>query len=452
MNSIGYITEVYGPVVKIACTSLPPIHQALFCEVNEEKYLMEVHEHLDENLVCAILLHRASGLKRGTAIHDTGDVLNIPVSTHCLGRLLDIFGYPLDGGNPLDSEEFRPILVKPAPLCSAVSSVEIIQTGIKVIDLLCPFIRGGKTGLFGGAGVGKTVLIMEFMHAIVALHQGVSVFAGVGERIREGHELWKEMQESHILENAVLIFGQMDESPGVRFRAGLTALTYAEYLRDELGKEVLFLIDNAFRFVQAGSEVSGLLGRMPATMGYQPTLLKEVAEFQDRIISTSRGGITSIQAIYVPADDMSDPAVSALLGHLDTSVILSRTQTAKGIYPAVDPLLSSCKMMDRYFLGDRHYAIAEGVREHLSRYQELEDIITMLGVEELSDKDRSIVHRARRIQRYLSQPFHVVSAHTGMAGKTVTLDKTLNDCEDILKGDYDHLSENDFYMHGEMNH
>jgi len=296
--------------------------------------------------------------------------------------------------------------------------------------------------------VGKTVLIMEFMHAIASLHQGVSVFAGVGERIREGHELWREMDETGVLAHAVLIFGQMDESPGVRFRVGLTALTYAEYLRDTLGKEVLFLMDNAFRFVQAGSEVSGLLGRMPATVGYQPTLSSEVAELQDRIVSTERGGITSVQAIYVPADDMTDPAVSALLSHLDTRVILSRGQAAKGIYPAVDPLLSGSKMMDRHFLGDRHYAIAEAVREHLARYQELEDIITLLGIEELSEKDRISVQRARRLQRYLSQPFHTVDDHTGIAGVTVPLERTLADCENFLSGNYDGIPEDRCYMRG----
>jgi len=342
------------------------------------------------------------------------------------------------------------VLARPAALHEAVPAAGILETGIKVIDLLCPFVRGGKTGLFGGAGVGKTVLIMEFMHAIVALHQGVSVFAGVGERIREGHELWHEMQDTGVLAHAVLVFGQMDESPGVRFRVGLTALTYAEYLRDALGKEVLFLMDNAFRFVQAGSEVSGLLGRMPATVGYQPTLMSEVAELQDRIVSTRRGGITSVQAIYVPADDMTDPAVSAILGHLDTSVILSRSQAGKGIYPAVDPLLSGSKMMDRFFLGDRHYAVAEGVREHLARYQELEDIITMLGMEELSEKDRRMVVRARRLQRYLSQPFHTVSEHTGIRGAAVPLQQTLADCEGFLRGQYDDWPEDRCYMRGAM--
>jgi len=327
---------------------------------------------------------------------------------------------------------------------------EVLETGIKVIDLLCPFIRGGKTGLFGGAGVGKTVLIMEFMHAIVQLHKGVSVFAGVGERIREGHELWHDMRNAGVMPHTVMIFGQMDESPGVRFRAGMTALTYAEYLRDTLGKEVLFLMDNVYRFVQAGSEISGLLGRMPATVGYQPTLMTEVAELEDRVISTMRGSITSVQAVYVPADDMTDPAVSAILNHLDTTVILSRTQASMGIYPAVDPLRSSSKMLDRHVVGDRHYAIAERVREHLARYHELEDIIAMLGIEELSARDREIVLRARRLQRYLTQPFHVVAEHTGFAGATVALGDTLDDCEAFLSGEYDSISEDECYMRSTM--
>jgi F-type H+-transporting ATPase subunit beta len=326
----------------------------------------------------------------------------------------------------------------------------VLETGIKVIDLLCPFVRGGKTGLFGGAGVGKTVLIMEFMHAIARLHQGVSVFAGVGERIREGPELWREMQRAGVMPKTMMVFGQMDESPGVRFRAGLTALTYAEFLRDRLRKEVLFLMDNVFRFVQAGSEISGLLGRMPATMGYQPTLMTEVAELQDRIVSSGHGAVTAVEAIYVPADDMSDPAVTAILAHLDASVVLSRAQAAKGLYPAVDPLASGSRAMSRRSLGARHYTVAEGVREHLARYRELENIIAMLGIEELSEQDRRVVHRARRLQRYLTQPFHVVAEHTGMPGASVPLATTLADCETILQGERDELPEERFYMRGAL--
>ena len=326
----------------------------------------------------------------------------------------------------------------------------MLQTGIKVIDLLCPFVKGGKTGLFGGAGVGKTVLIMEFMHAIAILHAGLSVFAGVGERIREGHELWQEMRKTGVMPQTLMVFGQMDESPGVRFRVGLTALTYAEYLRDTLSKEVLFVMDNIFRFVQAGSEISSLLGRMPATVGYQPTLTTEVAELQERIASTRQGAITSVQAVYVPADDMTDPAVSAILSHLDTTVILSRAQTGKGIYPAVDPLQSGSRLMDRHTLGERHYTIAEDVRAHLARYQELEDIIAMLGIEELSANDRRIVLRARKLQRYLTQPFWVTASHTGMPGASVALEHTLADCEDFLRGRHDGVSEEECYMRGTM--
>jgi F-type H+-transporting ATPase subunit beta len=447
---IGTITEVQGPVVVIRCDRLPPLHQALTTALEHENYLFEVHQHLDAHHARAITLHRSAGLQRGMPVYDTGNPMHVPVTRDCLGRLLNVFGEPLDGGPPLAATEFRNIHGKPLALHETRGVSDVLETGIKVIDLLCPFVRGGKTGLFGGAGVGKTVLVMEFMHAIVAIHQGVSVFAGVGERIREGHELWHELKAAGVMPQSMLVFGQMDESPGVRFRVGLSALTYAEYLRDTMRKEVLFLMDNVFRFVQAGSEISSLLGRMPATVGYQPTLGTEVAELEDRITSTSHGAITSVQAVYVPADDMSDPAVEAILGHLDTTVILSRAQTARGIYPAVDPLRSASKLMDRYLLGERHYTIAEGVREHLARYQELEDVITMLGIEELSEKDRQIVLRARKLQRYLSQPFHVTGEHTGIPGVSVPLEATMKDCDGFLTGKYDHMTEDQCYMRGTM--
>ena len=447
---VGRIARVHGPVVDIACETLPALHRALFSRLDSEVYTFEVHQHLDVAHARAVTLHRTAGLQRGMPVFDTGASLRVPVAPECLSRLLDIFGAPLDGGEPLPARSFREIFAKPPSLSETRPATSVLETGIKVIDLLCPFIQGGKTGLFGGAGVGKTVLIMEFMHAIVRLHKGVSVFAGVGERIREGHELWREMQNAGVMPHTLMVFGQMDESPGVRFRVGMTALAYAEYLRDTLGKEVLFLMDNAYRFVQAGSEISGLLGRMPATVGYQPTLLTEVGELQDRLVSTVSGGITSVQAVYVPADDMTDPAVGAILGHLDTSVVLSRTQAGKGIYPAVDPLQSSSKMMDRLVLGDRHYAVAEGVREHLARYRELEDIITMLGIEELSEKDRKIVQRARKLERYLTQPFFVVAEHTGIEGVSVPLSATLEDCEAFLRGRHDDLPEDRCYMQGSM--
>ncbi|WP_321370163.1 F0F1 ATP synthase subunit beta [uncultured Desulfuromusa sp.] len=447
---IGVISEVHGPVAIVSCDALPPMHQALYAKLEHDTYLFEVLQHLDDSRIRAITLHRSAGLHRGMEIYDTGAPLHVPVTPDCLGRLLNIFGEPLDNGAPLTPQGFHNIHSKQVPIYQTVGSSEVLETGIKVIDLLCSFLKGGKTGLFGGAGVGKTILIMEFMHAVATLHEGVSVFAGVGERIREGHELWHEIVKAGVMPQTLMIFGQMDESPGVRFRIGLSALTYAEYLRDTLKKEVLFVVDNIFRFVQAGSEVSSLLGRMPATVGYQPTLPTEVAEMQDRIMSTRQGSITSVQAVYVPADDMTDPAVSTILNHLDTTVILSRAQAGKGIYPAVDPLQSSSKLMDRQTLGARHYSVAEGVREHLARYRELEDIITMLGVEELSAQDRKIVMRARKLQRYLTQPFWATASHTGIRGVSVPLENTLSDCEAFLLGQHDKTPEDHCYMRGTM--
>ncbi len=449
-SPIGRITEVHGPVVVIACERLPPLRRALSTRVKHETWLFEVHQHLDTRHVRAITLHYSSGLQRGQAVYDTGAPLRVPVTTTCLGRLLNGFGEPLDGGPALDTREYRDIHGQPVALSETVGVGAMLETGIKAIDLLCPFARGGKTGLFGGAGVGKTVLIMEFMHAVASLHAGVSVFAGVGERIREGHELWHEIREAGVLPQSLMVFGQMDKSPGVRFRAGLAALTYAEYLRDVTAKEVLLVMDNVFRFVQAGSEISSLLGRMSATVGYQPTLNSEVAEMQERIVSTPHGSITAVQAVYVPADDMTDPAVSAILSHLDTTVILSREQASNGIYPAVDPLASGSELMDSHTLGERHFRIAEGVREHLARYHELQDIIAMLGVEELSASDRKIVHRARRLQQYLTQPFHITATHTGVPGVSVTLRDTLADCDAFLSGRYDELPEEHCYMRGTM--
>jgi len=449
-DPIGFIAEVHGAVVVIACERLPPLRQALVARSGSDQYVFEVHQHLDERHVRAITLHRTAGLRRGVPVRDSGGPLRVPVAEACLGRLLNVFGEPLDGAGPLPATDWRSVHVAPAVLGDAKGLGGTLETGIKVIDLLCPFIRGGKTGLFGGAGVGKTVLIMEFMHAVAKLHGGASVFAGVGERIREGHELWNEVLRAGVLPRTLLVFGQMDESPGARFRIGLAALAYAEYLRDTLRRDVLFVMDNIFRFVQAGSEISTLLGRMPATVGYQPTLASEVAEMEDRITSTREGDMTAVQAVYVPADDMTDPAVSTILGHLDTNVILSRAQAGKGIYPAVDPLQSRSKLMDRHTLGARHYAIAEGVREHLSRYHELEDIITMLGIEELSPADRRIVLRARRLQRYLTQPFWTIAAQTGTAGVSVPLQQTLDDCDRFLTGRYDERSEQQCYMRGSM--
>jgi len=446
----GHVLAVRGPVIDVGCTRLPPIRNALSLPADGGVVILEVVQHLDDSRVRTIALHSTEGLARGQPVFDTGTPVRVPIGEGCLGRLLDALGNPLDDGPPLAPARQRAILAAPPPLIDAAGAAAILPTGIKVIDLLCPFVRGGKTGLFGGAGVGKTVLMMEFMHAVSALYHGVSVFAGVGERIREGHELWHEMRDAGVMKRAVLVFGQMDESPGVRYHAGFTALTYAEFLRDEGPGEVLFLMDNLFRFVQAGTEISGLLGRMPASVGYQPTLTTEVASLQERILSTRRGAITAVQAVYVPADDMSDPAVTAILGHLDATVILSREQAARGIYPAVDPLTSDSRLFDPRVVGEHHYRVARSVREHLARYKELEDIIAMLGVEELSAEDRRIVNRARRLQRYLAQPFHVVADHTGIAGVSVPLELALADCERFLDGAYDAVKEEHCYMRGAM--
>ncbi|MDN0076680.1 F0F1 ATP synthase subunit beta [Crenobacter sp. SG2303] len=448
--TIGHVIAVRGPVVDIRCLRPPALGQALQLLADGEIVTLEVFQHLDETCVRAIALHPTNGLSRGQVVTDTGGPLAVPVGDDCLGRLLDVLGHPLDGGPPLKASFHCPILTPAPPLIDTVPAETMLPTGIKVIDLLCPFVRGGKTGLFGGAGVGKTVLMMEFMHSVSSLYRGVSVFAGVGERIREGHELWKEMSKSGVMTRSVLVFGQMDESPGVRYHAGFTGLTYAEYLRDHGHGEVLFLMDNLYRFVQAGTEISGLLGRMPASVGYQPTLLTEVASLEERILSTRTGAITAVQAVYVPADDMSDPAVTAIMAHLDASVILSREQAARGIYPAVDPLASGSRLLDPRVVGEHHYRVARAVREHLARYKELEDIIAMLGVEELGAEDRRVVARARRLQRYLTQPFEVVAEHTGLPGVSVALEATLGDCERFLDGAYDHLAEEDCYMRGAM--
>ena len=450
MSNQGKVVQIIGAVVDVefARAEVPEIYDAL--KVEGTAITLEVQQQLGDGVVRCIALGSTDGLRRNLVAVNTGRGIAVPVGTGTLGRIMDVLGNPIDEAGPVEAKDFWEIH-RPAPSYEdQAGGNELLETGIKVIDLMCPFAKGGKVGLFGGAGVGKTVLLTEFMHAIVSLHQGVSVFAGVGERIREGHELWHEMRQAGVMPQTLMVFGQMDESPGVRFRAGLTALTYAEYFRDALHREVLFLMDNVFRFVQAGSEISGLLGRMPATVGYQPTLMTEVAELEERIISTTSGAITSVQAVYVPADDMTDPAVSAILTHLDTLVILTRAQAGKGIYPSVDPLQSSSKVMDRPFLGDRHYALAEGVREHLARYKELEDIITMLGIEELSEADRRIVFRARRLQRYLTQPFHVTAALTGIPGVSVPLADTLDDCEGFLRGAYDDVPEERCYMRGSM--
>ncbi len=445
-----HVSAVRGTVVEVKGQPLPQMGHVLNVKVDGQAVQLVVVQHISEHAVRCIAMGSTDGVARGMAVHDTGSPLQIPAGTSGLGRLINVLGHPLDGGEPLSTAQMQPIIVPPPPLADAVAGQQILPTGIKVIDLLCPFVRGGKTGLFGGAGVGKTVLMMEFMHAVGSIHGGASVFAGVGERIREGHELWHEMRDAGVMDRSVMVFGQMDETPGVRFYTGFTALTCAESLRNAGHREVLFLMDNLFRYIQAGTEISGLLGRMPSSVGYQPTLLTEVANLEERILSTRDGAITAVQAVYVPADDMSDPSIAAIEAHLDAVVVLSREQAARGIYPAVDPLASNSRMLDESIVGERHHRVAAAVRKHLARYKELEDIIAMLGIDELSPEDRLVVQRARRLQRYLTQPFFVVADHTGMAGETVGLDICLRDCEQFLEGGYDHLSEDDCYMKGAM--
>ncbi len=449
-TSVHRVAAAHGPVVDVRGTPLPQLGHVLEVRIDGTKILLVVVQHVSENSVRTIALQTTEGLARGMSAHDSGAPLMTPVGDQCLGRLIDVLGAPLDGGPPLTGAERRPVIAAPPRLTETVAGSRILPTGVKVIDLLCPFVRGGKTGLFGGAGVGKTVLMMEFMHAVSSMHHGASVFAGVGERIREGHELWHEMREAGVMARTVMVFGQMDETPGVRYYAGFTALTCAEALRDAGHGEVLFLMDNLFRFVQAGTEISGLLGRMPSSVGYQPTLLTEVASLEERILSTAQGAITAVQAVYVPADDMSDPSIAAIQSHLDAVVVLSREQAARGIYPAVDALASSSRMLDPRIVGERHHRVAAAVRQHLARYKELEDIIAMLGIDELSPEDRRIVRRARRLQRYLTQPFNVVADHTGIAGASVALEDTLADCERFLAGTYDGLTEDACYMQGAM--
>ena len=448
--SSGKIVQVIGAVIDVEFPrdAVPAVYDAL--TVGGKDLVLEVQQQLGDGIVRTIAMGSTEGVRRGLDVSNTHAAVSVPVGKETLGRIMDVLGRPIDEKGPIGEQARMPIHRTAPTYAEQSPGVELLETGIKVIDLIMPISKGGKIGLFGGAGVGKTVLIMEFMHAIVHLHRGVSVFAGVGERIREGHELWHDMQDAGVMPRTLMVFGQMDESPGVRFRIGLSALTYAEYLRDHVARDVLFLMDNAFRFIQAGSELSGLLGRMPATVGYQPTLLSEVAELQERISSTSRGSITAVEAVYVPADDMTDPAVGAILAHLDTTVILARNQAAKGIYPAVDPLASGSRLMDRVTLGERHYRVAQAVREHLARYRELEDIIAMLGLEALSEADRRIVLRARLLERYLTQPFFVVSEHTGIAGASVPLAVTLRDCEDFMRGRYDEMPEERCYMRGAM--
>ena len=449
--SEGQITQIIGPVidVKFEPGHLPPVYNALHIERGDESPLVcEVAQHLGENMVRTIAMDATDGLVRGMAVKDTGDYIATPVGEKVLGRILNVIGEPVDGKGPVGAEETRPIHREAPAFDELETGTEMFETGIKVIDLLAPYSKGGKTGLFGGAGVGKTVLIMELINNVAKQHGGYSVFAGVGERTREGNDLWLEMKESGVIDKAALIYGQMTEPPGARARVALTGLTCAEYFRDEKNQDVLLFIDNIFRFTQAGSEVSALLGRMPSAVGYQPTLSTEMGELQERITSTKRGSITSVQAVYVPADDLTDPAPATTFAHLDATTVLSRQIAELGIYPAVDPLDSTSRILDPRILGDEHYQVARQVQEALQRYKDLQDIIAILGMDELSEDDKKIVARARRIQRFLSQPFAVAEQFTGMEGRYVSIADTIRSFKEILNGDHDDLPESAFLYCG----
>jgi F-type H+-transporting ATPase subunit beta len=458
--STGKIVQVIGPVVDVEFEAgrLPSIYNALLVEGVEnkdifsysQKLTLEVAQHLGESQVRTIAMAATDGLRRGMTVNDTGAPISIPVGPETLGRILNVVGEPVDKGAAIQTKKTYPIHRPAPPFEDQSTKVEMFETGIKVIDLLEPYTKGGKTGLFGGAGVGKTVLIQELINNIAKQHGGISVFAGVGERTREGNDLYHEMKESGVIEKTALIFGQMTEPPGSRLRVGLTGLTAAEYFRDEEGKDVLLFIDNIFRFTQAGSEVSALLGRMPSAVGYQPTLGTEMGQLQERITSTKKGSVTSVQAIYVPADDITDPAPATAFAHLDATTVLSRPLTELGIYPAVDPLASTSRILDPNILGADHYRTARDVQLTLQRYKDLQDIIAILGMEELSDEDKLIVARARKIQRFLSQPFFVAEQFTGSPGRYVKLADTVKSFREVVDGKHDELPEQAFYMVGDI--
>ncbi len=450
----GKVAQVIGPVIDVvfpAETSLPRIFDLLYIAMPSGEQLgVEVYKHLGNQLVRTIALDSTEGVSRSLEVIGTGNPISVPVGEKTLGRIMNVLGNPIDDGPAIESEEKWPIH-RPAPQFSHLNrSTAIFETGIKVIDLICPFAKGGKVGLFGGAGVGKTVLIQELIRNIAQEHGGYSVFTGVGERSREGKDLYAEMKDSGVLHKTALVFGQMNEPPGARLRVALTGLTVAEYFRDQEKRDVLLFIDNIFRFSQAGSEVSALLGRMPSAVGYQPTLALEMGELQERITSTDKGSITSVQAVYVPADDLTDPAPAATFAHLDSTVVLNRALTEQGIYPAVDPLDSTSRQLDPLVVGEEHYQVARGVQKVLQRYKDLQDIIAILGLDELSDEDKLIVSRARKIQRFLSQPFFVAEAFTSITGQYVSLADTIRDFQEILDGKHDDLLESDFYLVGTL--
>ncbi len=443
----GEIVQVIGPVVDVRFEGeLPGTYVALVVEGSG--LILETQQQLGESTVRTIAMGTTDGLVRGAKVTSTGKPIMVPVGQKVLGRMMDVLGSPIDDGGPISNEHMRPIHVDPPAFDELASATEVFETGIKVIDLIAPFAKGGKTGLFGGAGVGKTVIIMELIRNIAMEHGGFSVFAGVGERTREGNDLWNEMNESKVIDKTSLVYGQMNEPPGVRLRVALTGLAQAEFFRDEENRDVLFFVDNIFRFTLAGAEVSALLGRMPSAVGYQPTLAVEMGQLQERITSTKKGSITSVQAVYVPADDLTDPAPATTFTHLDATVVLSRQIAELGIYPAVDPLDSTSRILDPMIIGDEHYSVARSVQKILQKYKDLQDIIAILGMDELSEDDKQIVARARKIQRFLSQPFFVAEVFTGSPGKYVSREDTVKGFKGIVEGKYDHLPEQAFYMVG----
>jgi F-type H+-transporting ATPase subunit beta len=447
-HNYGSVIAIRGSVVDVRFPDkLPPINNQLQTG-DDGKIIIEVIMHLDAEVVRGIALTPTQGLARGSQVIDTGQPLRVPVGRRVLGRLFNVLGETTDGKEPVSGGDWRPVLIPPAHLSQRTTRSEIFETGIKAIDILSPLERGGKAGLFGGAGVGKTVLITEMIYNIVGKHEGVSLFCGIGERSREAEELYREMSEAGVLDNTVMIFGQMNESPGARFRVGHAALTMAEYFRDDMHQDVLLLIDNIFRFVQAGTEVSGLLGQIPSRVGYQPTLATDMAELQERICNTPNGAITSIQAVYVPADDFTDPAAVHTFAHLSASIVLSRKRASEGFYPAIDPLQSGSKMLTPQIVGERHYRIAQEIRRTLAIYEEVKDIIAMLGLEELSQEDRRIVYRARRLERFLTQPFFTTERFTGLPGRLVNLGDALDGCERILNDEFARYPEQSLYMIG----
>ncbi len=446
----GKITQVIGAVIDAKFEDkLPKIYDALECKLNDKRLVFEVQQHLDDKTVRAVAMSSTDGLQRGTELVNTEKPISVPVGAESLGRMFNVIGEPIDGKEAPKNKTFYPIH-RPSPEFSEQNTkTEIFETGIKVIDLIAPITKGGKVGLFGGAGVGKTVLITELIRNIASEHSGTSVFAGVGERTREGNDLYNEMKESGVLDKTALVFGQMNEPPGARMRVALSGLAQAEYFRDE-GKDVLLFIDNIFRFTQAGSEVSTLLGRMPSAVGYQPTLAEEMGNLQERITSTKKGSITSVQAVYVPADDLTDPAPATTFAHLDSTIVLERSLAELGIYPAVDPLSSTSAILDPNVVGIEHYTVAREVQRLLQRYKDLQDIIAILGMEELSDDDKLTVSRARKIQRFLSQPFHVAEVFSGIPGVYVTLKDTIAGFKEIIDGKHDNKAETEFYMKGNI--